>query len=77
MNVHKIKVSCGQIKFLSDFFKDYEDEKVACTIDELGKIDFTMSVKTDLSKTETADYLKKVFKQTKMGSALYFSVQAV
>lgn len=31
MNVHKIKVSCGQIKFLSDFFKDYEDEKVACT----------------------------------------------
>lgn len=75
MNQHRIHVFCGQIKFIHEFFKDYKDDKVTITIDQLNKIDMKMTVETELSGEETEKYIKQLLKQSSLGSALYYSVK--
>lgn len=77
MNQHTIQVFSGQIKFLYDFFKDYKDDHVRVKVKQLNKIDLLLTVETNLSGEETAQYLKNVFKKLPYGSALHYSVKFV
>lgn len=75
MNQHKLTVFCGQIKFLHEFFEGYQDENVQVTIDKVNKIDMQLTAETDLSGEETERHLKQAFKQSSLGTALYFTIK--
>jgi len=75
MNVHKIQIFCGQIKFIKDLMNDFADKKVKVNIDQVNKIDLFLTVETGLNSTETIDYIKKLIKQSPLGSALHYSVK--
>ncbi|MEC2054084.1 hypothetical protein I6J18_05185 [Peribacillus psychrosaccharolyticus] len=72
MNKYDVEFTCGQIKFVHDFFKEYEDEKVVTTSKRLGKIKVIVQVGTALSADDTVKHLLNVFKESKYGPALYF-----
>ena len=72
----KILMQTAQVQKMIDFFDGYSDDKIAsCKF--LGKkgIKAEMEVETELTPDEAAGHLKGVFKGTKEGSFLYFSIQ--
>jgi hypothetical protein len=66
----------AQVKKLIDYFDGYSDDKiVSCKHVGTKGIKATMEVETELSPEAAAEHLKGVFKKTKDGSFLYFSIQ--
>lgn len=75
MNQYHVQFLCGQIKFVEEFFQNYQDEKVITTVKKINKIKAEIQVSTVLSIDETVNHLKTIFKQSSYGAALYFTVQ--
>ncbi|NLL31145.1 MAG: hypothetical protein GX258_08940 [Clostridiales bacterium] len=75
----KIEINAAQMKFIREFFDNYEDEKVKFkVIDTSNRIKTTYEVETDLSDSELEKYVKKIFKEkSKYGSSLYYTVKLV
>ncbi|WP_160670050.1 hypothetical protein [Clostridium sp. C8-1-8] len=76
MNTYVAELNCAQLKYLIEFFDNYQDESIKCTIkDSVSKIKSTMDVETNLPKDKLESYLKTTFKKkSKYGMALYFAI---
>ncbi len=71
-----ILMQTAQVQKLIDYFDGYSDDKIA-SCKYVGKkgIKATMEVETELSPDDAAAHLKGIFKKTKEGSYMYFSIQ--
>ncbi|GFP78107.1 MULTISPECIES: hypothetical protein [Clostridium] len=76
MNTYVAELNCAQLKQLVEFFDNYQDDNIKCTIKEnVSKIKATMDVETSLPKDKLESYLKTTFKnKSKFGMALYFAI---
>ena len=76
MAQYKILMQTAQVQKLVDFFDGYSDDKItSCKFVKKVGIKAEMSVETELPADDAAAYLKGVFKKTKEGSYMYFSIQ--
>lgn len=70
----KLMMSTGQIKKLIAFFDRYEDDQVKLSLDNVKGIRVRMNYETNLKPYIAADHCKAVFKKTKAGKVLHFSI---
>ncbi|MEB6548666.1 hypothetical protein MXL46_06035 [Heyndrickxia sporothermodurans] len=77
MNEIYVEISCGQIKFIREFFKEYEDESVSVKLTKSEKIKSVFLVTTNLSSDDTVRHLKNVFKETPHGTALHYAMRVL
>ncbi|MEK4666023.1 hypothetical protein [Niallia sp. FSL R7-0271] len=77
MNEYTIEFYCGQIKFIKDFFEGYQDSRVSTYVEQSSRIKADVKVHTLLPIHETKKHLENVFKQSKYGCALHFTVKAI
>ncbi len=71
----KLLMQTAQVQKLIDYFDGYEDDKVKCKFIGKKGIKAEVECETELSPDEAAAYCKGLFKKTKEGSYLYFSIQ--
>lgn len=77
MNEYTFEFYCGQIRYVKEFFAEYEDNYVSTTVEQTSRIKVLVIVKTLLSTQEALKHLENVFKQSKFGCALHFTAKAV
>lgn len=70
----KLMMSTGQVKKLTEFFDGYSDDKVSVKLDKVVGIRAYMDCETTLDPQAAADHCKALFKKTKDGAVLYFSI---
>lgn len=71
-----ILMQTAQVQKLIDYFDGYSDDVIAsCTYVKKQGIKAVMEVETDLAPDKAAEHLKGVFKKTKEGGYMYFSIQ--
>lgn len=75
----KIEINAAQMKFIREFFDNYEDEKVKFkVIDTSNRIKTTYEVETELADNELEKYVKAVFKEkSQYGNALYYTIRVI
>lgn len=72
----KILMQTAQVQKMIDIFDGYSDDKItSCKYVGKAGIKATMEVETELTPDQAAGHLKNVFKGTKEGSYMYFSIQ--
>lgn len=72
----KILMQTAQVQKMIDYFDGYSDDKItSCKFVGKKGIKAEMEVETDLAPDAAAAHLKGVFKGTKDGSFMYFSIQ--
>ena len=71
----KLLMQTAQVQKLIDFFDGYEDDKVKCKIIKKTGIKAEVECETELSPDDAASHCKGIFKKTKEGSYMYFSIQ--
>lgn len=74
--MHKVEINAVQMKFIREFFDNYQDEKVKLAIlDDKNRIKIVYSAETDLSASELEKHLKSEFKaKSKYGTSLYYTL---
>jgi len=77
MKEYTIEFYCGQIKFIKEFFEDYQDNLVTTCVEQSSRIKADVKVNTILPIHDAKKHLENVFKQSKFGCALHFTVKAV
>ncbi|MED3653643.1 hypothetical protein P4489_04660 [Heyndrickxia sporothermodurans] len=77
MNELFVEISCGQIKFINEFFEEYKDEKVTVKLTKSEKIKSIFLVTTNLSSDDTVKHLKNVFKKTPHSTALHYAMRVL
>ena len=71
----KILMQTAQVQKMIDFFDGYEDDKVKCKFIKKTGIKAEIECETELSPEDAAAHCKGIFKKTKEGSFMYFSIQ--
>lgn len=71
----KLLMQTAQVQKLIDFFDGYEDDKVKCKFIKKVGIKAEVECETELSPDDAAAHCKGLFKKTKEGSYMYFSIQ--
>lgn len=71
----KLLMQTAQTQKLIDFFDGYEDDKVKCKFIKKVGIKAEVECETELAPDAAAEHCKGVFKKTKEGAFLYFSIQ--
>lgn len=74
--MYKVEINGVQMKFIREFFDNYEDDKVKLTVsDDSNRIKIIYSAETKLTAKELESYLKSEFKsKSKYGTALYYTL---
>ena len=74
--MHKVEINGVQMKFIREFFDNYQDEKVKLTVlDDKNRIKIVYSAETDLSPEDLEKYLKSEFKsKSPYGTSLYYTL---
>lgn len=74
--MYKVEINGVQMKFIREFFDNYQDEKVKLTVlDDKNRIKIVYSAETDLSAQELEKYLKSEFKaKSAYGTSLYYTI---
>ena len=71
---YTVEMNGAQIKFIREFFDNYEDDKVKLTLkDGSNRIKVVYTGESDLERAELENHLKTSFK-TKYASALYYTI---
>ncbi len=60
---------------LIDFFDGYKDDKISCKFIKKEGIKAVIECETEMTPEEAASYCKGLFRATRDGAALYFSIQ--
>jgi hypothetical protein len=71
----KILMQTAQVQKMIDYFDGFSDDKVSVKFLKKTGIKAEMEVETELSPDEAAAHLKGIFKKTKEGSYMYYSIQ--
>lgn len=73
---YTVEINGAQMKFLREFFDNYEDDKVKLELkDGSNRIKVVYTGESDLEKTELENHLKTSFKtKSKYASALYYTI---
>lgn len=76
MQSYIAEINAAQLKFLKEFFMDYEDEKIKCRLkDDSNRIKAIFEVNSDLTAEQVEAHMKSVFKsKSKYASALYYTI---
>lgn len=77
METYQVQMNCGQISYICDFFKDYQDDHVKTDLKSSNRVQAVFSVSTQLEKNDTEKHLKQVFKESKFGPGLYYSIKVL
>ncbi|MDV4149885.1 hypothetical protein R0131_03465 [Clostridium sp. AL.422] len=74
--MHKVEINGVQMKFIREFFDNFQDDKVKLTVlDDKNRIKIIYSAETDLSPEELEKHLKSEFKtKSAYGASLYYTV---
>lgn len=74
--MYKVEINGVQMRFIREFFDNYEDDNVKLTVlDDSNRIKIVYSAETRLTAKELESYLKSEFKtKSKYGVALYYTV---
>ena len=74
--MHKVEINAVQMKFIREFFDNYQDEKVKLTLlDDKNRIKIVYSAETDLSAADLEKHLKSEFKaKSTYGTSLYYTL---
>ena len=73
---YTVEMNGAQMKFLRDFFDNYEDDKVKLELkDGSNRIKVVYTGESDLERAELENHLKTEFKtKSKFASALYYTI---
>ncbi|WP_282156061.1 hypothetical protein [Cytobacillus gottheilii] len=77
METYHAQMNCGQISYICDFFKDYQDDHVKTDLQSSNRVQAVFSVSTELKKDDAERHLKQVFKESKFGPGLYYSIKVL
>ncbi|WP_080844361.1 hypothetical protein [Cytobacillus gottheilii] len=77
METYNVQMNCGQISYICDFFKAYQDDQVKTDLQSSNRVQAVFSVSTELKKDDTERHLKQVFKESKFGPGLYYSIKVL
>lgn len=71
-----VEMNGAQMKFIREFFDNYEDDKVKLTLkDDSSRIKVVYTGESDLERSELENHLKTSFKtKSKYASALYYTI---
>ncbi len=74
--VYIVEMNGAQMKFIREFFDNYEDDKVKLTLkDDSNRIKVVYTGESDLERAELENHLKTSFKtKSKYSSALYYTI---
>lgn len=74
--MHKVEINGVQMKFIREFFDNFEDDKVKLTVlDDKNRIKIIYSAETELSVAELERHLKSEFKnKSAYGTSLYYTI---
>ena len=74
--MYKVEINGVQMKFIREFFDNYQDEKVKLTVlDDKNRFKIVYSAETDLSAEDLEKHLKNEFKTKSVyGTSLYYTV---
>ena len=74
--MHKVEINAVQMKFIREFFDNYQDDKVKLAVlDDKNRIKIVYSAETELSAQELEKYLKTEFKaKSAYGTSLYYTL---
>ena len=74
--MYKVEINGVQMKFIREFFDNYEDDKVKLTIlDDKNRIKIIYSAESELSAADLERYLKTQFKTKSIyGTTLYYTL---
>ncbi|GAA0084262.1 hypothetical protein ACH36K_17730 [Clostridium sp. MB05] len=74
--MYKVEINGVQMKFIREFFDNYEDNKVKLIVnDDSNRIKIVYSAETSLTANELEAYLKSEFKtKSKYGTTLYYTL---
>lgn len=71
-----ILMQTAQVQKMIDYFDGYSDDKISsCKFVKKTGIKAEMEVESELTPDDAAAHLKGIFKKTKEGSYMYFSIQ--
>jgi hypothetical protein len=73
---YTVEMNGAQMKFIREFFDNYEDDKVKLTLkDGSNRIKVVYTGESELEKAELESYLKTTFKtKSQYASALYYTI---
>lgn len=73
---YTVEMNGAQMKFIREFFDNYEDDKVKLTLkDDSNRIKVVYTGESDLERSELENHLKTSFKtKSKYASALYYTI---
>ena len=73
---YTVEMNGAQMKFIREFFDNYEDDKVKLTLkDDSNRIKVVYTGESDLERAELEKHLKTSFKtKSKYASALYYTI---
>ncbi len=74
--MYKVEINGVQMKFIREFFDNFEDDKVKLTVlDDKNRIKIVYSAETELSATDLEKHLKSEFKSKSIyGTGLYYTI---
>lgn len=74
--MYKVEINGVQMKFIREFFDNYEDDKAKLTVsDDSNRIKIIYSAETSLTAKELEAHLKSEFKsKSKYGITLYYTL---
>lgn len=73
---YTVEMNGAQMKFIREFFDNYEDDKVKLTLkDGSNRIKVVYTGESELEKAELETHLKTTFKtKSQYASALYYTI---
>ena len=75
---YTVEMNAAQMKFIKEFFENYEDDKVKLTLkDASNRVKHIYIAETELDQKTLENHLKTEFKnKAPMASALYYTIHA-